>query len=137
MRCLARRLQRDAAGPGVSDQDGGVHAPFVQVVEDRLGVGGEARGLALARAVAGAVGCHRVQVGRQSGQDRLPVGGAAGLAVEQDEFVRVAAVVAGAGSAWHGSSAGSGADSAAGLRACRSSRISHPTAAISQKLISR
>ena len=85
----ARRQERGAASPGMRDQDGALHAPFVQVINDHLGVGGKARGVTLARAVSGAVLGHRVQVGRQTGQDGIPVGGAAGLAVEQDEFMRV------------------------------------------------
>jgi len=72
----------------MGDQNG-VHAPFVQVIKDHLGVGGEARGVTLARAVSGPVLGHRVQVGRQTGQDGVPVGGAAGLAVEQDELMRM------------------------------------------------
>jgi hypothetical protein len=73
----------------MGDQNGGVHAPFVQVIKDHLGVAVEARGVTLARAISGAVRCHRVQVGRQTGPDGVPVGGAARLAVEQDQFMRL------------------------------------------------
>ena len=89
LRCQVRRHERGAASPGMGDENGGVHASFVQVIKDRLGIGREATGFTAARAVSGAVFCHRVQVGRQTGQDGVPVGGAAGLAVEQDELMRL------------------------------------------------
>ncbi len=65
-------------------QDGGVHVPFLQIIEDCLGVGIESGGPALAGAVARAVDGDRVQLGGQSRHDRLPVGGGAWLAVEED-----------------------------------------------------
>jgi len=59
----------------------------VQVVEDGAGVRGEPSGRLRAAAVARPVGGNRVELGGQPCGDLVPVGGRAGLPVQQHQLV--------------------------------------------------
>ena len=81
-----RRRQCDPAAVGVAHEHRGGDAARVQVVEDGAGVRGEPAGRKLAGAVAWPVGGDGVELCGQPRGDLLPVGGRAGLPVQQDDF---------------------------------------------------
>jgi hypothetical protein len=82
----ARRRQRHPAAVGVPHEHRARDAARVQVGEDRAGVRGEPPRRKLAGAVSRAVRCHGVKLGGQPSGDLLPVGGRAGLPVQQHQF---------------------------------------------------
>ena len=84
----ARRRQRYPAAVGVPHEHRARDAARVQVVEDGAGVLGEPAGRKPAGAVAWPVGRDGVKRGGQPSGDQLPVGGRAGLPVQQHQLMR-------------------------------------------------
>jgi len=71
----------------VPDQNGPLDAPGVQVGQHRAGTPGESGGRQRAGPVSGPVGGDGPQRARQQAGQRQPVGGGAGLPVQQHQVM--------------------------------------------------